>query len=74
MPQDAHSFSTLMGTTPRKSSQLGDNDRESPLSSLQNGSEGDDLELHREENRRTGVLHFLLRPFRLIGILESEHG
>ena len=65
-----------MGTTPRKSSQLGEElkDKESPLSSLQKGSDADDQELHRELNKRTGVLQFLLLPLRLIGSLESENG
>ena len=77
VPHDAHSLSTLIGTTPRNSSQLGDEelkDNESPLSSLQNASEMEDEELHLGPNRRTGVLQFLLLPLRLIGSLESEHG
>ena len=76
VPQEAHSFSTLIGTTPKSSSQLGDelNEGESPLSSLQNGSGVLDHELLLELNKRTGVLQFLRRPVRRVGSLVSEHG
>ena len=75
VPQEAHSFSTWMGITPKSSSQSGDElSGESSLSSLHKLSGLEDQEVVDELNNRTGVLHILRLPERRTWILESELG